>query len=101
MSLRKAAEMAVDALMGLDSYKRAEAIIALRQALNVDAVNMSQERVDETAKRKPIAWMMKYEETGNISFFNDRYNADAFIQANPDWTCTPLYAKPFEKRNKE
>jgi hypothetical protein len=41
---------------------------------------------------KPIAWMMTYEETGNISFFNDRYNADAFRQANPDWTCTPLYA---------
>jgi hypothetical protein len=31
--LRKAAEMAVEALMGLDSHKRAEAVIALRQAL--------------------------------------------------------------------
>jgi hypothetical protein len=90
-----------DAAIALELRRLHEENEALRQALDVDAVNISQERVDETAKRKPIAWMMKYEETGNISFFNDRYNADAFIQANPDWTCTPLYAKPFEKRNKE
>jgi hypothetical protein len=95
MSLRKAAEMAVDALMGLDSYKRAEAIIALRQALNVDAVNMSQERVDETAKCKheSVAWMMKHEKTGNVSFFSDKDYADAFLKTYPDWTCTPLYAE--------
>ena len=55
--LRKAAEMALKVLettwgdgseYALEEWK--ETIQALRQALNVDAVNMSQERVDETAK---------------------------------------------------
>ena len=78
--LRKAAEMALEALETLDvgdSYKTHNAASALRQALaqeekppvksycwgkpnyctpevtpDVDAVNMSQERVDETAKRE-------------------------------------------------
>jgi hypothetical protein len=43
---------------------------------------------------KPIAWMMKHEETKNISFFNDKYNADAFTKTNPDWVCIPLYTAP-------
>ena len=55
--LRKAAEMALKVLettwgdgseYALEEWK--ETIQALRQALNVDAVNMGQERVDETAK---------------------------------------------------
>lgn len=61
--LRKAAEMALEALENIDRWLptigqrglrdyEADAIQALRQALNVDAVNMSQERVDETAKDK-------------------------------------------------
>ena len=54
--LRKAAEMALrqlnrdDEYLGHRSKTRADAINALRQALNVDGVNMSQERVNETAK---------------------------------------------------
>ena len=61
--LRKAAEQALEALENIDRWLptigqrglrdyEADAIQALRQALNVDAVNMSQERVDETAKDK-------------------------------------------------
>jgi hypothetical protein len=45
-----------------------EAMETLNQVLNVDAVNMSQERVDETAKhkQKPIAWLsLCYTEDGD------------------------------------
>jgi hypothetical protein len=60
MSLRKAAEMALACLDKAIAYSKNEikqqdeARLALRQALAqpVNAVNMSQERVDETAKRK-------------------------------------------------
>jgi len=48
---------------------------------NVDAVNMSQERIDETAKREhePLVWMNKY---GHVaSFQNEEYK-------------DPLYAAP-------
>ena len=64
--LRKAAEMALEALEGALSddqpyiEKSKKAAEALRQALAqpVDAVNMTQERVDETAKREhePVAY---------------------------------------------
>ena len=58
--LRKAAEMALNAMLDIPMAERpkaqVQAIQALRQALAqpecVDAVNMSQERVDETAKRE-------------------------------------------------
>ena len=63
--LRKAAEMALDALHNIDQSNNYDAIEALRQALaqHVDAVNMTQERVDETAKREhePVAWFIQYE----------------------------------------
>lgn len=92
--LRKAAEMALEALHNIDQSNNDDAIEALRQALNetppcktdpdaphgfdrnashnadryvcecegwepVDAVNMSQECVDETAKgeHEPVAWI--------------------------------------------
>ena len=75
--LRKAAEMALEALVwttgsgdfgeGGQAREGAlkclfPAIQALRQALNVDAVNMSQERVDETAKgeHEPVAFVNGY-----------------------------------------
>ena len=69
--LREAAEMALEALeqtptanklFDSESYeKQKDAIDALRQALAqpVDAVNISQERVDETDKdqHEPVAWI--------------------------------------------
>ena len=56
-ALREAAEMALQALersleAGVTGIKVDEAITSLRQALNVDAVNISKERVDETAEHK-------------------------------------------------
>ena len=63
--LRKAAEMALEALDGgaFGGY-RDMVVETLRQALAqpVDAVNMSQERVDETAKREhePVAFVNGY-----------------------------------------
>ena len=58
--LRKAAEMVFEAWDWDWSEPRNEALRkrmeALRQALNVDAVNMTQERVDETAKREHEPW---------------------------------------------
>jgi len=56
--IRKAAEMALDWMERYESnnpiFEITEPIQALRQALaqSVDAVNMSQERVDETVKRE-------------------------------------------------
>ena len=87
--LRKAAEMALrqlnrdDEYLGHRSKTRADAINALRQALNVDGVNISQERVDETAKgeQEPVAWMWK---DGTIT--NDPDKADG--------TWQPLYTAP-------
>jgi hypothetical protein len=63
--LRKAAEMALrqlqkdDVYLGHRSKTRADSIEALRQALAqpVDAVNISQERVDETVKREHDLWI--------------------------------------------
>jgi hypothetical protein len=59
--LRKAAEMALESLedFGSDSIAlKLKARMALRQALAqpVDAVNISQERVDETEKREHETW---------------------------------------------
>ena len=86
--LRKAAEMALEALewnygTDLENIENCMAwlekmnatIPALRQALAqpVDAVNTSQERVDETAKRdhEPLVWMNKH---GHVaSFQNEEY----------------------------
>ena len=58
--LRKAAEMALEVFEHLSKGESPAItqgelvyeIAALRQALNVDAVNMSEERVDEMAKRE-------------------------------------------------
>ena len=61
--LRKAAEMALEALEEYSTYEGVtatadKAVTALRQALAqpVDAVNISQERVDETEKREHEPW---------------------------------------------
>ena len=44
-----------DTMITTDGYKlKGGPVEALRQALNVDTVNMSQERVDETAKREHV-----------------------------------------------
>jgi hypothetical protein len=88
--LRKAAEMALESLedFGSDSIAlKLKARMALRQALAqpVDAVNISQERVDETAKRncdnceslRKAAWdrinelEAKLAERENNALFND------------------------------
>jgi hypothetical protein len=50
--LRKAAEQAVEAIMHGGVKEQAAAVYELRQALNVDAVNISAECVDETAKHE-------------------------------------------------
>ena len=87
--LRKAAEMALKVLettwgdgseYALEEWK--ETIQALRQALNVDAVNMSQERVDETAKREhePLVWMNKY---GHVASFQNEEYKDPLYTAPP------------------
>ena len=120
--LRKAAEMALEAFDGpvlKDSTERAmmlrKACDLLRQALaqdalqkladidhslglfidspNVDAVNMSPERVDETAKdrQEPVAWMVYTLDgqsvcvTDNPADFTDEHRA------------LPLWAGPFER----
>ena len=93
--LRKAAEQALEAFevldrrggLGLDVHEYIRTKIeALRQALAqpVDAVNTSQERVDETAKgeHEPVVWMNKY---GHVaSFQNEEYK-------------DPLYTAPQKK----
>ena len=50
--LRKAAEQAIEAIMHGGVKEQAAAVYKLRQALNVDAVNISAECVDETAERE-------------------------------------------------
>lgn len=50
--LRKAAEQAIEAIMHGGVKEQAAAVYELRQALNVDAVNISAEFVDETAKHE-------------------------------------------------
>jgi len=50
--LRKAAEQAIEAIMHGGVKEQAAAVYELRQALNVDAVNISAECVDETAKHE-------------------------------------------------
>ena len=117
--LRKAAEMALGALMqrGEHHPKVYQAAEALRQALDdkppvktyaggkpnyctpevtgevtgdVDAVNMSQERVDETAKgeHEPVAW-------ANAA---DLQNFDMRVRTNRDhYHTVPLYTSPPKK----
>jgi len=50
--LRKAAEQAIEAIMHGGVKEQAAAVYELRQALNVDAVNISAKCVDETAKHE-------------------------------------------------
>jgi uncharacterized UPF0160 family protein len=63
-----------------------EAMERLNQVLNVDAVNMSQERVDETAKHKhePVGYVT---DSGRSAVFY------AWIDIDDD---TPLYTAPRE-----
>jgi hypothetical protein len=95
--LRKAAEMALNALDYCNrrfSSPLAEAdfdfeIEALRQALAqpVDAVNISAERVDETAKREhePVAWLWKNQDGHQVLTDDSDY---------ADGTWIPLYTAP-------
>jgi hypothetical protein len=87
--LRKAAEMALKDLTRLCHAQAYDTVEALRQALAqpVDAVNMSQERVDKTAKREhePVAW-------ANAA---DLQNFDMRVRTNCDLMHTvPLYTAP-------
>ena len=96
--LRKAAEMALETLEEINKFSIGEnaiclpaeidgAMEALRQALAqpVDAVNMSQERVDETVKREhePVAWVI---EDGEVDYYTD-----VVAKIKPG---TPLYTAP-------
>ena len=115
--LRKAAEMAlkfcedIGDLAGPYPYVNGTAVVsdsrkvlqALRQALaqpvdlakvgevgvwgNGDAVNMSQERVDETAKgeHEPVAWLWKNQDGHQVLTDDPDY---------ADGTWTPLYTAP-------
>ena len=114
MNLRKAAEMALEALEEINKLSVGEKAIclpaeidgameALRQALaqpvdlakvgevgvwgNGDAVNMSQERVDETAKgeHEPVAWLWKNQDGHQVLTDDPDY---------ADGTWTPLYTAP-------
>ena len=60
-----------------------KALKEVMEALDVYAVNMSQERVDETAKRKhePVAWVI---EDGEVDYY-----VDVVAKIKPG---TPLYA---------
>ena len=68
--LRKAAEMALDELEHFNKtskeaylYDFTNEIAALRQALNVDAIDTSENCVDKTEKREhePVAWEKNYD----------------------------------------
>lgn len=101
--LRKAAEMAFAELCNQrDAHytkdiptELTQAIQALRQALAqpVDAVNMSQERVDETAKREhePVAWMYTSHYRGN-EWFITHYQSD--LTTYKADKVRPLYTAP-------
>ena len=97
--LRKAAEQALEALGGIhpgnmtpmaeESWNKAAE--ALRQALAqpVDAINMSEERVDETDKREqePVAWF-RYESSYEYQNQLTRCTKDC-IGAFPVYTAPP------------
>lgn len=97
--LRKAAEMALEFVTWFASddhsirpkHKAPEIAEALRQALNVDAVNMSQERVDETAKREhePVAWQ-------DTSKYSELVPPEVWENIDPQWhfMYRPLYTAP-------
>ena len=89
--LRKAAEMALEVFDGpvlkdatTHAMRLRKACDLLRQALAqpVDAVNMSQERVDETAKgeHEPLVWMNKY---GHVASFQNEEYKDPLYTAPP------------------
>ena len=112
--LRKAAEMALEALtlMNQDIEKHratlpvgrqselCKASLALRQALAqpVDAVNISQERVDETAKgeHEPVAWITDGGKGELWWYQSSKYDEEGtLIGPNPD--DVPLYTAPPKK----
>lgn len=78
-NIRQAAEMALEVLEfyhlehGTPSKKALDAISILRQALaqTVDAVNISQERVDETAKSVHETWD-HYSDLPNPSAYTEK-----------------------------
>lgn len=77
-NIRQAAEMALEVLEfyhlehGIPSKKVLDAISVLRQAISyVDAVNIPQERVDETAKSVHETWDY-YSDLPNPSAYKDK-----------------------------
>ena len=91
--LRKAAEMALEALeLGDDisAEQMSDALEALRQALNVDAVNMSQECVDETAKcvHEPFIYVR---EDNERPFGGYEHCSEADAGAFPVYTAPPKH----------
>jgi hypothetical protein len=71
-----------------------EAMERLNQVLNVDTVNMSQERVDETAKREhePVAWLQTIFGPGGHVYY--RLVHDSEMKDTDKSNYTPLYASP-------
>lgn len=107
--LRKAAEMALDALLTcdvdydydenpyntFDAEDVSEAIDALRQALNVDAIDISATCVDETEKREhePVAW---YYVDSDVEIHSVALSED--LDDDQKANCIPLYTAPLSKQ---
>ena len=96
---RKAIEMALDALEGVLSddkpyiKKSVEAIEALRQALNVDAIDISATCVDETEKREhePVAWIGH---SGNLAYSKNSFMPSVRHLSKPLYTAPPSKQEP-------
>jgi hypothetical protein len=109
--LRKAAEMALDALTiqtpehWLDKELQTKAIQALRQALAMEKFSEVNQEIEEalkqpkqdhirdaTKKVEPVAWMFQHSETGNLTFFDNSTMVKLFGESNKRWgSAIPLY----------
>ena len=90
---RKAMEMALDALEDsmYPQKKQFDAIVGLKQALNVDAIDISATCVDETEKREhePVAW---YYADSDVEIHSVALSED--LDDDEKANCIPLYTAP-------